>query len=190
MLSKILLGVGPWIIFSLVLRYGTTELITISWISFFVLHTYFSRNSLKQLNPLAWVSSIIFVALFFNSLFSWYLWGMMYGAQICYGSFAITAITTVIIKKPFTITHSKQHTPAEFWEHPFFLLINSRVSLFWGLCFAVNGSILMLENLYPWLSLITTYVVLTIAIVFSELYPTYFREKAMQAKVQSEIASA
>ena len=111
MLLKILLGLGPWVLFSLILRFGTETLITVSWISFFILHTYFSRYNLKALNPLSWVSSIVFIALFFNSLNGWYLWGMMYGAQICYGSFALTAFITVLFKKPFTITHSKLKTP-------------------------------------------------------------------------------
>lgn len=120
MLRKLLLGVGPWIIFSLVLRFGTLELINVAWISFFILHTYFGWQYLKAGNPLSWASSIIFVALFLNSVFGWVYWALQYGAQICYGVFALTAFATIVFKHPFTMTHSKMNTPEEFGTTRYF----------------------------------------------------------------------
>ncbi|ALO43812.1 amine oxidase [Pseudoalteromonas sp. SS15] len=186
MLRKILLGVGPWILFSLVLRFGTADLITASWIAFFVLHTYFGRNYLKAGNPLSWVSSILFLSLFINSIVGWSYWAMQYGAQICYGVFAFTAITSVLVNKPFTITHSKLVTPQEFWGHPIFLKTNKVVSAFWASCFAINGLVMMFEMYFPWATLITTYFVLTAAIVFSDKYPLYVREKALKMREQAQ----
>ncbi|MBR8845623.1 MULTISPECIES: amine oxidase [unclassified Pseudoalteromonas] len=188
MLRKILLGVGPWVVFSLVLRFGTMELINVAWIVFFVLHTYFGRHYLKAGNPLSWVSSLLFLILFANGIFGWSYWALQYGAQICYGVFAITALVTVMVNKPFTLTHSKLVTPQEFWGHPIFLKTNQHVSLFWAASFALNGVVMMFEVYYPWASLITTYLVLTSAIVFSDLYPIRVREKAMamRAKMEAE----
>jgi len=186
MLIKVLRGVGPWIIFSLILRLGTIELINITWISFFVLHLTFGWKSLKDFEPLPWVSTLSFLFLFCNSNFEWYYWGMRYGIQICYGMFAITAFLTVVVNKPFTLSRSKLNTPEEFWEHPFFLLINKRISMYWALSFVVNGSVMLLDYQFPWLSLIFTYLVLSSAIVFSDLYPGYFQAKAKKRQIASQ----
>ncbi|MBQ4849996.1 amine oxidase [Pseudoalteromonas sp. MMG012] len=190
MLRKILLGVGPWITFSLVLRFGTIELINVAWIAFFVLHTYFGRQYLKAGNPLSWVSSMLFLTLFANGIFGWSYWALQYGAQICYSVFALTALLSVVANKPFTLTHSKLTTPEEFWGHPIFLKTNKVVSLFWAAGFALNGTVMMFEASYPWLSLLTTYLVLTLAIVFSDRYPIHIRNKAMQMREKAEREAA
>lgn len=107
MLRKILLGVGPWVVFSLVLRFGTMELINVAWIVFFVLHTYFGRHYLKAGNPLSWVSSLLFLILFANGIFGWSYWALQYGAQICYGVFAITALVTVMVNQTIYVNALK-----------------------------------------------------------------------------------
>lgn len=189
MLLKVLLGVGPWVVFSLILRFGTADQINAAWIAFFILNTYFGRHSLKAGNPLSWVSSLLFLTLFTNGIAEWSYWALKYGAQICYGVFAFTALITVLFNQPFTLTHSKRITPEEFWQHPIFIKTNNHVSLFWVASFTVNAGVMMMETAYPWGSLITTYLVLTSAIVFSDRYPLYVRAKALKIRerAQSEI---
>lgn len=188
MFRKLLLGVGPWILFSLVVRFGSLEQITLAWVCFFALQLTLGWKYLAALNPLSWVSLVAFALLFINSYFQWYLWAIVYAAQICYGLFALTGFITVLLNRPFTMTHARLTTPQEFWKHPLFLTINRRVSLYWSASFAVNGTVMLLEHQYSWPCLITTYLVLASAIIFSDRYPVYLREKAMQqlAKQQKQ----
>lgn len=187
MWRKVLLGVGPWVVFSMVLRFGTVSMINMAWIAFFLLHTYFGRYYLKSGNPMSWVSSLLFLFLFANSVFEWSYFALQYGVQICYGTFALTAFVTVLANKPFTLTHSKLTTPSEFWQHPVFLKTNKIVALYWSFCFAVNGVVMMFEYQYPWATLLTTYVMLASAIIFSDRYPEIVKNKALEMRKRAEL---
>ncbi len=182
MRRKLLLGVGPWVVFSLVLRFGSLHAITIAWIVFFVLQFTFGLKYFKALNPLSYVSLLLFAFLFLNSLNLWFLWGIVYAAPICYGAFTLTALVSVLVNRPFTLTHARMQTPREFWQHPVFLTINKHLSLFWAAAFAVNCIAMLFEHQVLWLSLIVTYVVLGSAIWFTERYPAYYRERAKKRR--------
>ncbi len=179
MLRKLLLGIGPWFVFSMVLRFGSLELINLAWISFFLLQTWFGWTYLKAGNPLSWMSTIVFSALFLNSYFQYSYYGIVYAAPICYGLFAITALLTVLVGKPFTLTHARLHTPSEYWQHPIFMTINRHIALFWCAGFAFNGLVMLAEHQFPWLRLACTYCSLACGIVLSDKYPNYYRSQAM-----------
>ncbi len=190
MLLKIVRGVGPWVLFSLILHFGSLQLINLAWISFFLLQTWVGWPYLKAGNPLSWCSTLLFAALFANSYWQWWWPGILYAASWCYGAFTLTTLVTVLIGRPFTLTHARLHTPAEFWHHPIFLRINQHLALAWAASFCLNGLVMLWAHLYAWPSLITSYVVLAATIAFTDKYPAYYRAKAQASRQAPESSPA
>jgi hypothetical protein len=72
-------------------------------------------------------------------------WGR-YAQAVAHGSLTLIVIGSVLIGHPFTESYARAKAPREVWKTPAFLALNRKISLVWGLAFAVGTLSLVLAG--------------------------------------------
>ena len=62
-----------------------------------------------------------------------------YSGACSFGWLAVTAWTTLAVRRPFTLGIAKRQAPEEFWHTPVFLRINTVLTSVWATSFAVTA---------------------------------------------------
>jgi hypothetical protein len=64
-------------------------------------------------------------------------WGR-YAQAVAHGSLTVIVFGSVLIGRPFTEPYAREKAPSEVWKTPHFHALNRKISLVWGLAFAVG----------------------------------------------------
>lgn len=65
-----------------------------------------------------------------------------YTAALSFGWLAVTAWSTIAVRRPFTIGIARRNTPREFWHLPVFLRINTVITAVWAAAFTLTAAAL------------------------------------------------
>jgi Phytoene dehydrogenase and related proteins len=162
------------------------------WVSFIPWSTYWVLcgfgNTLGIIIP--FVASLILVALQFlrrefnfMDLFSLIYFGVSLTGTFIFNSrifmensgflgylaLFLMAVSSLSLKRPYTLQVSKRDYPEVYWKDPSFLAINNIITAVWALIFLANALISWL--LASPLSIIFTNVLVALGIAFSILFP-------------------
>lgn len=142
-LGNPLVGLSPWIVYSIVEGEGRLELSAAVALGtgFLVLVLNWLRGSSPKLLEFADVTYFgalaVVVALASESTRDWLeLWG----GETANIALLVIVLGSVLIRKPFTLAYAKEDTPEEYWETPGFLRANYLIAWVWVAAFAIEAA--------------------------------------------------
>jgi intracellular septation protein A len=105
---------------------------------------------------------------------------------IIWGVLAIIAWGSLLLGAPFTAEYARDSVPETLWKTTAFRLVNVVITAVWGIVFVINLAIALLETLHSSHFISATiflfnalpYVSLIFAIVFTNRYPQWVKDKA------------
>jgi hypothetical protein len=104
-------------------------------------------------------------------------WLELWAGELSNIALAAFAITTLLIRKPFTLAYAKDTTPQEHWDSPLFLRINYVISAVWAGAFLFSavvgayGDAILKDNDNFWTAWILPLAAIIFAGSFTEFYP-------------------
>jgi hypothetical protein len=106
-------------------------------------------------------------------------WLELWSGELSNIALAAFAITTLVIRRPFTMAYAKDTTAEEHWDSPLFLRINYMISAVWAGAFLVSavvgayGDAVLRDNDNFWTAWIVPLGAVIFAGAFTEFYPDY-----------------
>jgi hypothetical protein len=105
---------------------------------------------------------------------------------------ALFVVTTIVLRKPFTLPYAEETTPEEFWGTQLFLHINYAISWIWVGAFAFSATVGLFGDAVLhdannfWTNWVSPIAAIFFAAAFSEFYPAFAgaREAATRGEVE------
>jgi hypothetical protein len=179
-----LVGLSPWILYSLVEGNDRLELsaalalglavviLAVNWIR------GESPKMLEYSDVVYFAGLAIVVAFASTGTRSWLeLWG----GEVANIALLVIALGSVALRKPFTLQYAREDTPEEFWHTPEFLRVNYLISWVWVVAFAIEaasgfyGDAVLHDSNNIWTGWIIQTLPLIIAAQFTIWYPNRLR---------------
>jgi hypothetical protein len=194
-LANPLVGLAPWIIYTLVEGEGRLEIsAAIAFgVSLMLLLVGWIRGSspkLLEFSDVAFFGALaIFVALASDSTHDWLeLWS----GEVANTALVVIALGSILIRNPFTLAYAKEETPESLWDNPGFLRTNYVLTWVWVVAFAIEalsgliGDAVLDDSNNIWTGWIVQTLPLIVAAQFTIWYPA--RVKALSAEGSTEPA--
>ncbi|MFI1164347.1 hypothetical protein ACH4UM_12140 [Streptomyces sp. NPDC020801] len=111
-----------------------------------------------------------------------------YGGAISFGWLAVTAGTTLAVRRPFTLGIARRSVPEKFWKTPQFLRINNVITAVWAGAFLVTAAALTVcdaEGAGAAVKVTVQVLGFTVPAVFTARYP-----KIVQARYAKQLGTA
>jgi hypothetical protein len=111
-----------------------------------------------------------------------------YDDVLSFGWLALTAWTTLAIRRPFTLGIAKRQTPREYWDLPEFVQINVIITAVWATAFTLIGiglAVCAATDAAVLVGIAVHVVGLAAPIAFTSIYPA-----RAQARAQAHLAAA
>jgi hypothetical protein len=179
-LANPLVGLSPWIVYSLVEGEGRLELSAALALGtgFLVLVLNWLRGSSPKMLEFADVTYFgvlaVVVAVASESTRDWLeLWG----GETANVALLVIVLGSVLIRKPFTLQYAREDTPREYWDTPEFMRVNYLISWVWVAAFAIEaasgfvGDAVLDDSNNIWTGWIIQTFPLIIAAQFTVWYP-------------------
>jgi hypothetical protein len=138
-----LVGLAPWILYSIVEGPGRLELsaalalglallvLIINWLR------GYSPKALEFADVVFFGALAIVVAFASAGTLSWLeLWG----GEVANGVLFFFALGSVLIRQPFTLQYAKEDAPKEVWNTPEFMRVNYLISWVWVIAFGIEAA--------------------------------------------------
>jgi hypothetical protein len=183
-LANPLVGLSPWILYSVVEGPGRLELsaalalalavviLSLGWIR------GSSPKMLEYSDVVYFAGLAIVVAFAAPSLHHWLeLWG----GEVANAALLLIALGSIVIRHPFTLQYAKEDTPKEYWHAPEFLRVNYLIAWVWVVAFAIEaasglyGDAVLHNANNIWTGWIIQTLPLIIAAQFTIWYPNRLR---------------
>jgi len=162
-----LVSFTPWIVYWVLCGFDSTLGVVAPLLISLVL--VINQVRLRSLNLMDAVSAVYFsiaflVTFVFNS-------GVFIDKSgfLGYLSLSLMAVSSLVIKQPYTLQVSKRDYPEVYWRDKLFLTINNVITAFWALVFIVNALIFLVFK--PPLTLVVSNILIAAGIVFSIVFP-------------------
>ncbi|HUN55471.1 MAG TPA: hypothetical protein VMU29_09990 [Smithella sp.] len=180
---KLLLAFAPWISF-LIIAHGSMFHLKLGLIVALILSVIMGITRLHR-GIILWVGltfftiSVVAIVLFEN------MWIARHMGVIANGTLAFFTWLTILLKKPFTLEYAKEHTDRSIWNSPVFIRTNIIITSIWGLGFTANTVLAFGKMEHYVFSELTyeiiSYTLLIGAVIFTNWYPDFVRNKRQQA---------
>jgi hypothetical protein len=138
-----LVGLSPWILYSLVEGEGRLELSAALALGLAVLILFVnwfrgSRPKMLEFSDVVYFAALaVIVALASEGTRTWL---EMWGGETANMALFLLVLGTVLIRRPFTLQYAKESTPEEYWHTPQFLHVNYVISWVWVAAFAIEAA--------------------------------------------------
>lgn len=109
-------------------------------------------------------------------------WLQMWAGEVSNIALAAFAISTLALRRPFTLAYAKDTTPREHWDSPVFLRINYVISAAWAGAFlfaalaGAYGDAVLRDNDNFWTAWILPIGAMICATSFTDFYPDHATE--------------
>ena len=138
-----LVGLAPWILYSIVEGQGRLEISAALALGLALLVLII--NWLRGYSPkaLEFADVIFFGALAVVVAFSsadTRSWLELWGGEVANGVLFFFALGSVLIRQPFTLQYAKEDVPEEVWQTPEFLRVNYLISWVWVIAFGIEAA--------------------------------------------------
>ena len=138
-----LVGLAPWILYSIIEGQGRLELSAALALGLALLVLII--NWLRGSSPkaLEFADVIFFGALAIVVAFAsadTRSWLELWGGEVANGALFVFALGSVLIRQPFTLQYAKEDVPEEVWGTPEFLRVNYLISWVWVVAFGIEAA--------------------------------------------------
>jgi len=183
-LANPLVGLAPWIIYSLLEGGGRLE--ESSAIAFGAALTVVLLGMLRGSRPklLEWTDTVFFAALaIFVAVASddTHAWLERWSGEIANLALVVIAVGSILLRQPFTLAYAKESAPRELWDNPLFLRTNYVITWVWAGAFIIEaasgfvGDLVLDDSNNLWTGWIIQTLPLIIAAQFTIWYPQRVR---------------
>lgn len=142
-LANPLVGLSPWIVYSLIEGQNRLELsagIAFGLALIFLMLGWIRGSSPKLLD----YSDVVFFGAL--SLFvavaspDTHAWLELWGGEVANAALVVIATGSILARRPFTLAYAKESTPREQWQNPVFLRTNYLITGVWALAFFIEAA--------------------------------------------------
>jgi hypothetical protein len=138
-----LVGLSPWILYSLVEGEGRLELSAglALGLASLVLVVNWLRGGTPKL--LEYTDVVYFAALAIIVAFATAgtrTWLELWGGEVANIALFVIAFGSILIRQPFTLQYAREDTPEEFWHAPQFLRVNYQITWVWTVAFFIGAA--------------------------------------------------
>jgi hypothetical protein len=189
-LNSPLAGIAPWILMALFSGPGRFEeavsgALGLSLLFFIAARS--KRHSIKllELFDIVFFGALAIVGLAAND--ATINWLELWAGELSNIALALFSIVSIAIRIPFTLQYAKEQTPQEYWDSPIFIRVNYMITSVWAGAFTFNalaglyGDVVLHSSDNFWTGWILQLFATIFAISFTEWYPDYAPNKALQA---------
>jgi hypothetical protein len=143
MLGNPLVGLAPWIVYSLVEGKGRLELsaaVALSVAVVIVSLNWIRGSSPKflEFSDVAYFSALVVVVAFADA--GTHRWLELWGGEVANVAVFAIAFGSILIRNPFTLQYAREDTPEEYWHTPEFLHVNYLISWVWVAALAIEAA--------------------------------------------------
>jgi hypothetical protein len=175
-----LVGLSPWILYSLVEGNGRLELSAALalGLAFVVLVVNWLRGGTPKL--LEYTDVVYFAALAVIVAFAsegTRTWLELWGGETANIALLVIVAGSLLIRQPFTLQYAREDTPEEYWHSPEFLKVNYQITWVWAAAFFIQaasgfyGDAVLENSNNIWTGWIIQTLPLIIAAQFTIWYP-------------------
>lgn len=192
-LANPLVGLAPWIVYSLVEGEGRLELSSaIAFgIALLILMLGWLRGSRPKLleysDVIFFGALAIFVAVASDDTHAWL---ERWSGEVANVALVAIALGSILVRQPFTLAYAKEQAPRELWDDPVFLRTNYLITWAWAIAFLIEaasgfyGDLVLDDSNNIWTGWIIQTFPLIVAAQFTIWYPQ--RVKALGAIAHGE----
>jgi hypothetical protein len=177
-----LAGIAPWVLLAVVSGPGRFEEAAAAALGLSLLTLWVGHRRGVPVHALEVFGAAFFVVLAILGLAapdSVITWLETWAGEVSNVALAAFALTSLVIRRPFTIAYARDTTPEEYWDSPLFLRINTAISGAWAAAFtfsavvgAIGDGVLGGEQEF-WTAWILPIGAILFAVEFTEFYPDY-----------------
>jgi len=179
-----LVGLAPWIVYSLVEGQSRLELSSALALGSAV--AILCINWIRGDSPkmLEWSDVVYFTALTIVIAFAstgTRTWLELWGGEVANIALLVIVVASILVRQPFTLQYAKEDAPPEMWEEPHFLRANYVISWVWAAAFFIEaasglyGDAVLRDNNNLWTGWIIETLPMIIAAQFTIWYPNRLR---------------
>lgn len=142
-LANPLVGLSPWIVYSLVEGEGRLEessaiafglalaILMVGWLRG-------SSPKLLEFSDVVFFGALaIFVAVASDSTHAWL---ERWSGEVANMALVVIAVGSIAIRQPFTLAYAKEQAPRELWHNPVFLRTNYVLTTVWAIAFVIEAA--------------------------------------------------
>lgn len=193
LLANPLVGLAPWIVYSLVEGEGRLELssaiaLGIALVLLLVGWMRGSRPKLLEWSDVLFFGALaIFVALASDTTHAWL---ERWSGEVANIALVAIALGSIAVRQPFTLAYAKEQAPREMWDNPAFLRTNYVLTWAWAIAFLIEaasgfyGDLVLGDSNNLWTGWIIQTFPLIVAAQFTIWYPQ--RVRALGAMAHGE----
>jgi hypothetical protein len=179
-----LVGLSPWILYSLVEGDGRLEVSAAAalGLSLVILVVNWIRGGspkLLEYSDVVYFGALAIVVAFASA--GTRAWLELWGGEVANVALLVIALGSIVVRRPFTLQYAREDVPEEHWHAPEFLRVNYLISWVWVLAFAIEagsgfvGDAVLHDSDNLWTGWIIQTLPLIVAAQFTIWYPTKLR---------------
>lgn len=184
LLANPLVGLAPWIVYSLVEGNGRLEesaaialglalaILMAGWLRG-------SRPKLLEYSDVIFFGALaIFVAVASDDTHAWL---ERWSGEVANIALVVIALGSIALRQPFTLAYAKESAPRELWSNPVFLRTNYVITWAWAIAFGIEaasgfyGDLVLDDSNNIWTGWIIQTFPLIVAAQFTLWYPQRIR---------------
>ncbi|MFI6150015.1 hypothetical protein [Streptomyces sp. NPDC051109] len=190
-LENPVIGMAPWIIFSLVVGPGRFEIAVVLALATTVVLVAAGRIinpgsswKLLELADLAFFTVLAVVGILASD--GTRRWLETYAGEVSNIALALIAFGSMAVRMPFTLQYARERVDPEVWDTPAFLRTNYLITGVWGLAFLVAaiagayGDLVLHNPNNIWTGWIIQILAIVAALRFTDWYPDVARARALR----------
>ena len=190
-LANPLVGLSPWILYSLVEGENRLELssalalglalviLLLGWIRA-------SRPKLLEYTDVVFFGALaIFVAVASDGTHNWL---ERWSGEVANVALVVIALGSILVRQPFTLAYAKEQAPRELWTNPAFLRTNYVITWAWAIAFIIEaasgayGDAVLHDSNNIWTGWVIQTLPLIAAAQFTLWYPRRVRAQAREGE--------
>ncbi|MDL9949040.1 hypothetical protein QSJ19_26390, partial [Gordonia sp. ABSL11-1] len=182
-------GLAPWIVMSLFSGPGRFEESVAAALGIALLVVFASWKIGNSIKLMEWFDVVFFVVMCVIGILAspgMITWLELWAGEIVNLALVVFAFGSILLRRPFTLEYAREQTPEEFWDNPLFIRTNYVITWAWAAAFAVSaiagaiGDAVFDDAGNFWTGWIIQIGATVFAISFTEFYPDYGPNKALQ----------
>ncbi|HEY4277057.1 MAG TPA: hypothetical protein VGM91_02495 [Conexibacter sp.] len=195
-LGNPLVGLSPWIVYSLIEGDGRLELSSGIAFGMALVIVMLGRLRGRQPKLLEYTDTVFFAAL---AIFvavasdSTHAWLERWSGEVANIGLVVIALGSIVLRDPFTLAYAKEDAPRELWRNPLFLRTNYVITWAWAIAFLIEaasgfyGDLVLHSSNNIWTGWIIQTFPMIVAAQFTIWYPG--RVRALAAISRGEPAT-
>ena len=138
-----LVGLSPWILYSIVEGKGRLEIsaaVALALALLVLMVNWLRGDSPKILEfaDVAYFGALVIVVAFAST--GTLNWLELWGGEVANIALVVIALGSILIRRPFTLQYAREDVPKSEWSSPEFLRVNYLISWVWAVAFLIEAA--------------------------------------------------